>query len=42
MDPITGANLIKGTNTLWFARDASTGDDFVIGTVTIHWRELVE
>ena len=42
MDPITGANLVEGTNTLRFARDASTGDDFVIGTVTIHWREPVE
>jgi hypothetical protein len=42
MDPITVANLIEGTNTLRFVRDASTGDDFVIGTVTIHWKEPVE
>jgi len=42
MDPITGTNLVESTNTLRFVRNASTGDDFVIGTVTIHWREPVE
>jgi len=39
MDPITGTNLVESTNTLRFVRNASTGDDFVIGTVTVHWRE---
>ena len=39
MDPITVANLVEDTNTLRFVRDASTGDDFVIGTVTVHWKE---
>ena len=39
MDSITVANLVEDTNTLRFVRDASTGDDFVIGTVTVHWKE---
>ena len=39
MDPITGAELVEGTNTLRFVRDAGTGDDLAIGTVTVHWKE---
>ena len=39
MDPITVANLVEDTNTLRFVRDASTGDDLAISTVTVHWKE---
>lgn len=39
MDTVTGANIVEGQNTLRFARDSSTDDDFVVGSVTVHWRE---
>lgn len=32
--------LKRGANTIQIIRDASTTDDFVIGAVVIHWREL--
>lgn len=30
----------KGYNTIQIKRDTSTGDNFAIGTVAIHWREI--
>lgn len=42
VDTITGAELVGGTNTLRFVRDAEGDDAFAVGTVTIHWKELVE
>ena len=42
MDPITGAKLEPGENTVQFVRDADSGDEFVIGSVIIHWKEAVE
>lgn len=42
MDTITGADIVEGENTLRFARDSSTDDDFVVGTVTVHWREPID
>lgn len=32
--------LKQGRNTIQIVRDANTGDDFVIGNVVVHWREL--
>jgi hypothetical protein len=42
MDPITGADLEPGENTIRFVRDADTRDDFVVGSVVVHWKEPVE
>jgi hypothetical protein len=42
MDTITGATLVEGENVLRFARDSSTEDDFVVGAVTVHWREPID
>jgi hypothetical protein len=42
MDTITGAELIEGENTIRFVRDADTRDDFVIGSVVVHWKESIE
>jgi hypothetical protein len=42
MATITGAAIGEGRNTLRFARDASTDDDFAVGSVTVHWREPVD
>ena len=39
MDTITGAELVEGTNTIQFVRDAEARDDFVVGSVVIHWKE---
>lgn len=37
---IEGQMLKQGRNTIQFVRDDRTGDDFVIGNVIIHWREI--
>lgn len=42
MDTLTAARLRDGENTLQFRRETSTDDNFVIGTVTINWKEPVE
>ena len=42
MDPITGTDLVEGENTVRIVRDASTEDDFVVGSVVVHWKEPVE
>lgn len=42
MDTITGAELTEGENTIRIIRDADTRDDFVIGSVIVHWKEPVE
>jgi hypothetical protein len=42
MDSVTGAHLVEGENTIHVARDVDTRDEFVVGTVTVHWREPVE
>ena len=39
MDAINSGLLIQGNNTIQFVRDGSTGDNFVVGNVAIHWRE---
>ena len=39
MDVIDVTKLKKGNNTVQIVRDASTGDNFLVGSVAIHWRE---
>lgn len=39
MDAITGAELVKGENTVQVIRDPEAQDSFVVGNVTVHWRE---
>lgn len=39
MEEIPGGFLKKGNNTIQFVRDTSVGDNFLIATVAIHWRE---
>ena len=33
--------LAQEANTIQIVRDSSTDDDFVVGSATIHWREVV-
>lgn len=42
MDTVMRTKLEKGTNTLEFRRDADSADNFVVGTVVVHWKEPVE
>lgn len=42
MDSVTGASLREGENTLRVLRDPESTDEFVVGSVTVHWREPVE
>lgn len=42
MDTITGAELEADENTVRFVRDTSTDDDFVVGSVVVHWKEPIE
>jgi len=39
MDRIDTTKLKKGNNTIQIVRDASTGDNFIVCMVIIHWRE---
>jgi len=39
MDTISGVDLTEGDNTLRVVRDADTTDAFVVGVVTVHWKE---
>lgn len=39
MDAVTGTDLVEGENTVQFRRDKGSKDSFVVGTVTIHWKE---
>lgn len=39
MDAVTGTDLVEGENTIQFRRDEGSRDSFVVGTVTVHWRE---
>lgn len=42
MDTVTAERLQEGENTLQFRRDTESGDNFVVGTVTVNWKEPVE
>jgi hypothetical protein len=42
MDSLTGADLVAGENEIEIHRDPETLDEFVVGTVTVHWREPIE
>jgi len=42
MDTLSGANLVADENEIEIHRDPSTLDEFVVGTVTVHWREPVD
>ncbi|WP_415379288.1 hypothetical protein [Halosimplex sp. TS25] len=42
MDTLSGIELTEGTNTIKIERDATTTDAFVVGVVTIHWKEPVD
>jgi hypothetical protein len=42
MDTVTAARLREGENTIRFRRDGDTDDSFVVGSVTVHWKELVD
>lgn len=39
MDEIPSGIMKQGNNTIQIRRDTSTGDNFIIRTVAIHWRE---
>lgn len=41
MDAITGPVLADGENTIQIRRDEESDDNFVVGTVIVHWREPV-
>jgi hypothetical protein len=41
MDIIPDGILAQEANTIQIVRDSSTEDDFVVGSATIHWREVV-
>lgn len=41
MDAVTGVDLVEGANAIRIERDATTDDAFVVGVVTIHWKEPV-
>jgi len=42
MDTITDGRLREGENTLQFRRDTDTDDSFVVGTLTVNWKEPVD
>jgi hypothetical protein len=42
MDTVTAARLREGENTLQFRRDTEADDSFVVGTLTVNWKEPVE
>jgi len=42
MDTVTTARLREGENTLQFRRDTESDDSFVVGTLTVNWKEPVE
>jgi hypothetical protein len=42
MDSLAGIDLQAGTNTLAIHRDVDSADEFVVGSVVVHWREPVE
>jgi hypothetical protein len=42
IDRITGASLQQGENTVRIARDGDTDDEFVIGTLGVHWKEPID
>jgi hypothetical protein len=41
MDTVTAAELTEGENTIQFQRDAESDDSFVVGTVTVNWKERI-
>ncbi|MFB6087479.1 MAG: hypothetical protein ABEJ85_03070 [Haloarculaceae archaeon] len=41
MDTMSGVDLTESENTIRIERDTSTADAFVVGVVTVHWRERV-
>lgn len=41
MDALTEVALEEGTNTIQIVRDTDTDDSFVVGNVTVHWREPI-
>lgn len=42
MDTVSAARLEKGENTIEFRRDEDSEDSFVVGSVTVHWKEPVD
>ena len=42
MDTVTSARLREGENTLQLQRDTTTDDSFVVGTLTVNWKEPVD
>lgn len=42
MDTVSPSLLERGANTLQFRRDVASGDAFVVGTVTVHWKEPLD
>jgi len=42
MDSVTGVELVEGDNTIRIVRDGDAHDEFVVGTLTVNWREPVE
>ncbi|MBV0902069.1 DUF7383 domain-containing protein [Haloarcula salina] len=42
MDTISPDQLHAGENTLTFRRNADSDDAFVVGAVTVHWKQPVE
>jgi len=41
MDRIDTTKLKQGNNSIQIVRDANTGDNFIVGSVLIQWRESV-
>ncbi|MFC7047090.1 hypothetical protein ACFQH6_18335 [Halobacteriaceae archaeon GCM10025711] len=42
VDSVTGTALVEGENSFRVVRDAATEDNFVVGVVTVHWKEPTE
>jgi len=42
MNPLVETGLQEGENTIRFTRAPDSADEFVVGTVTVHWREPSE
>lgn len=42
MDVINKGILRQGNNTLQVVRDTTTADNFVVGSIVVHWREYDE
>jgi hypothetical protein len=40
MDAVTGAGLREGENTVQVVRDPDSGDEFAVGNLIVHWRQV--